>query len=94
MAVTVGVRELRSNLRAYLQRIRAGEEVIVTDRGEPVARLTPVEPGETTRQRLIEEGLLTPARRPKTPIDLESLPRMRSGKLSDIVIEQRGSRPI
>lgn len=93
MTVTVGVRELRNNLRAYLERVRVGEEVIVTDRGAPVARLTPVEAGETTRQRLIDEGLLTPARRPKTPVDLESLPRMRSGTLSDIVIEQRGRRP-
>jgi prevent-host-death family protein len=93
VTVTVGIRELRSNLRAYLQRIRAGDDVIVTDRGTPVARLTPVERGQTTLEQLIEEGLVTPARLPKTPIDLESLPRLRSGTLSDIVIEQRRSRP-
>lgn len=90
--MTVGIRELRNNLRAYLQRVRAGEDVIVTDRGTPVARLTPVDEQKTTLERLIEEGLVTPARRPKTPIDIESLPRLRSGTLSDIVIEQRRSR--
>jgi prevent-host-death family protein len=91
--VTVGIRELRNNLREYLQRVRAGEDVIVTDRGRPVARLTSLDQRQATRQRLIDEGLVTPARRPKTPIDIESLPRMRSGTLSGIVIEQRRSRP-
>lgn len=33
----VGVRELRNNLSRYLERVRGGEEVIVTDRGSPVA---------------------------------------------------------
>ena len=35
----VGVRELRNNLSKYLERVRGGEEVIVTDRGRPVARV-------------------------------------------------------
>jgi prevent-host-death family protein len=93
VAVTVGIRELRSNLRAYLQRVRDGEDVIVMERGKPIARLTPVEEQRTTLERLIEEGLVTPPREPKTPIDLESLPRMRGGTLSELVIEQRRSRP-
>jgi prevent-host-death family protein len=76
-----------------LQRVRDGEDVIVMERGKPIARLTPVEEQRTTLERLIEEGLVTPPREPKTPIDLESLPRMRGGTLSEIVIEQRRSRP-
>jgi prevent-host-death family protein len=36
---TVGVRELKNRLTYYLRRARAGEEVIVTDRGKPVAVL-------------------------------------------------------
>ena len=40
MPVTVGVREFRENLRAYLDRVKAGEEVVVTERGRPIARLT------------------------------------------------------
>ncbi len=35
--IEVGVRELRNNLSRYLERVRGGEEVIVTDRGSPVA---------------------------------------------------------
>ena len=38
----VGVRELRNHLSRYLDRVRDGEEVIVTDRGRAVARVVPV----------------------------------------------------
>ena len=38
--VTVGVREFRENLRAYLDRVKAGDVVVVTERGKPVARVT------------------------------------------------------
>lgn len=37
----VGVRELRQNLSQYLERIKAGEALVVTDRGEVVARMVP-----------------------------------------------------
>jgi prevent-host-death family protein len=35
----VGVRELKANLSEYLARASSGEEVIVTDRSRPIARL-------------------------------------------------------
>ena len=40
----VGVRELRQNLSVYLERVQAGETLRVTDRGRPVALLTPLPP--------------------------------------------------
>ncbi len=39
----VGSRELKNRLGRYLARVRRGETLVVTDRGEPVARLVPVE---------------------------------------------------
>jgi prevent-host-death family protein len=51
----VGVRELRQNLSVYLRRVKAGETLEVTERGEPVARLTPP-PGESLLDRWIAEG--------------------------------------
>jgi prevent-host-death family protein len=36
------VSELKAGLSAYLARVKAGEEVVVTDRGTPVARIVPV----------------------------------------------------
>jgi prevent-host-death family protein len=41
MAASVGVRELRQNLSKYLDRVKAGEDLVVTERGETVARLVP-----------------------------------------------------
>ena len=38
----VGVRELRQNLSVYLRRVRRGEALEVTDRGQPVAVLQPI----------------------------------------------------
>ena len=37
----VPVTEFRRNLPAYLRRVRGGEELLLTSRGEVVARLTP-----------------------------------------------------
>jgi prevent-host-death family protein len=40
--MNVGVRELKSHLSGYLARVRAGETIVVTDRGKPIARLDSV----------------------------------------------------
>ena len=40
-ARTVGVRELRQNLSRYLERVKDGETLTVTERGHEVARLVP-----------------------------------------------------
>lgn len=67
---TAGVAELKARLSEYLARARAGEEVLVTDRGRPVARLVPVEGphlGSDQDAGLVElerAGLLRPALRP------------------------------
>lgn len=36
-----GVAELKANLSAYLKRVKAGEEIVVTERGKVIARLIP-----------------------------------------------------
>lgn len=46
MSETVGVRELRQNLSKYLERVKAGENLVVTERGREVARLIPSGPSE------------------------------------------------
>jgi prevent-host-death family protein len=39
----VGARELKTRLGTYLQRVREGRTLLVTDRGEPVAELRPLQ---------------------------------------------------
>jgi len=58
----VGVRELKAKLSEYIGRAVAGETVVVTDRGTPVARLVGLDDGSGL-QRGIEEGWIEPPRR-------------------------------
>jgi prevent-host-death family protein len=48
----VGVRELRQNLSVYLRRVRRGEALEVTDRGQPVAVLQPIATSDDVLARL------------------------------------------
>ncbi len=45
----VGVRVLKDHLSEYLKRVRQGERIVVTDRGEPLAALMPVEETDEAR---------------------------------------------
>lgn len=40
-STSVGIRDLKANLSAYLRRVRAGTTVVITDRGRPVGRIVP-----------------------------------------------------
>jgi len=64
---TVKISELKAHLSAHLRMASAGEEVLVYDRNQPIARIVPVGvTGESSRrERLIAKGILTPPRRPK-----------------------------
>jgi prevent-host-death family protein len=62
----VGVRDLKASLSRYLGRVRAGETIVVTDRGRPVARLVPVAIPEHIA-RLMAEGRVTWSGKPFTP---------------------------
>jgi prevent-host-death family protein len=38
----IGVRELKSHLSRHLARVRSGARLVVTDRGEPIATISPI----------------------------------------------------
>lgn len=85
----VPVTELRAHLSEWLDRVRGGEEVIVTDRGVPVARMLGMS-ATSTLQRLAADGVIgrdVSARRPVATG--RSRPRPRN-PVSGIVSEQRG----
>jgi prevent-host-death family protein len=60
---SVGVRELRQNLSVYLERVKKGEALTVTDRGQEVAILRPMPKTNSLIDRLVAEGRATPAKR-------------------------------
>jgi prevent-host-death family protein len=55
MSDTVGVRELRQNLSKYLERVKAGETLTVTERGHEVARIVRSGPDVTPYARELAE---------------------------------------
>lgn len=57
MAHRVGVRKLRDRLSEYLSRVKAGDCLEVTDRGELIALITPA-----GRQQAVDPGILAMVR--------------------------------
>ena len=73
----VGVRELKARLSEYLALVKAGEEVVVTERGKAVARLAPLPSYHILPQRLAEMERLGLVRRGsgQLPDNFWELPR-------------------
>jgi prevent-host-death family protein len=57
----IGIRELRQNASKYIERVKSGETIEVTQRGVPVAMLAPARM-PSHYDRLVAEGRLLPAR--------------------------------
>jgi prevent-host-death family protein len=51
---TATVSKLKASLSEYLRRVKAGEEVLVSERGRPIARLVPVTGGDALPDHLAE----------------------------------------
>jgi prevent-host-death family protein len=62
----VGIRELKNRLSAYLDRVQAGEEFIVTDHGTPIARLGALAPQVDRMAELIAAGVVRPSTRKRS----------------------------
>jgi prevent-host-death family protein len=60
---TVGVRELRQNLSLYLERVKKGEALTVTEHGRAVATLRPLAGSASILDRLVSEGRAKPPTR-------------------------------
>jgi len=77
---SAGVADLKARLSEYLARVKSGEEVLVTDRGRPIARLVPVG-AEAVADDEAEVARLAAMQR-------EGLVRLGSGKLSEGFFER------
>ena len=82
----VGIRELRADLSRWLKRVEAGEEILVTDRGRPVARITAAN-GRSKLEELIAAGIVEPAPRRTGWLPKERIKA--KGSVSELVKEQR-----
>lgn len=90
--IRVGVKDAKNNLSGYLARVKEGEEVQITERGKPIARIIGEGRGSTSARRalnpLVERGLIV---LPSRSLDKERIePVVVHGKpVSEMVIEDR-----
>lgn len=88
------VSEAKARLSALLDRVKSGEEVTITDRGTPVARIVPIAPADVDwgerLDRLERQGVI---RRPTKPLDpdwLRSQPLVKArASVLEALLEER-----
>ena len=85
----VAITDLRAHLSDWLERARQGAEVIITDRGLPVARLLGIDTTMTI-ERLTADGVIARPQRAVRPVASgRRRPRPRR-PIADIIGEHRG----
>jgi prevent-host-death family protein len=93
-ATVVGARELKTRLGRYLNRVRRGDTIVVTDRSEPVAELRPIsvaqDPAAVALAKLAATGGLTLPTR--TRLVRIGAARLTSGSASAAIAADRDER--
>lgn len=87
--VRVGLRELKNRLGTYVQRVKAGERILLTERNRPVAAVIPVNGQEAAGEllALVRDGVVT--WKGGKPRGLSSPPVMRDRAVAQAVLEDR-----
>jgi prevent-host-death family protein len=93
---TASVANLKARLSEYLRLVKAGREIVVTERGVPVARLLPLDDTErksSRRLRLARGGALRPGRG-RLPKVLQSAPKgdRVGGSVLTALLAERGEQ--
>lgn len=94
---TATITEAKNGLSALLDRVKAGETVVLTDRGVPIARIEPMTAAadpEGRKERLVRAGILQPGRTGRIPQWLIDTPGPKAPdgiSLVDAVLEERES---
>ncbi len=88
----IGIRQLRAEVATQVRRAGAGERIVVTVDGRPVAQLGPLDPidDELTLDDLATRGLIELAPRTDRPAPEFSMPLWAGTRLDQLVREVRG----
>lgn len=88
-ARTIGIRELKAQLSSHVKEVKEGATLVITDRGEPVARLVPVaSPLESKVQQLLESGNAAWSGRKLSPV-VPTVPVRGPKMVSELLLEDR-----
>lgn len=92
----LGLREANQHFSKAIKAVRAGKEVILTERGHPIAVIKPIkgeDAQETTVQAMADEGLITlAARKGPMPIPRWRPVKVKGKPLSHTIIDGREDR--
>lgn len=93
METTVGIRDLKTRLSEYMQRVKGGQSIVITEHGKPVGRILPVEISLADRIEMLRKAGLVEWSGKKLR-DIPPPAINRGDKLaSDIVMELREPLP-
>ena len=83
------MRDLKNHLSAHLDRVKEGEEILVTEHGRPIARLSPVGADIDRMTALVEAGIVRAPRTAKRQLPAKRVRLSGGGSADDEVAEQR-----
>ncbi len=91
----LGLREANQHFSKAIKAVRAGKEVVLTERGRPIALIKPIK-AEATREALramADDGLITlPSRKGRMPAPRWRPVKIKGKPLSQTIIEDREDR--
>ena len=92
----LGLREANQQFSKAIKAVRAGKEVVLTERGRPIAVIKPIRQPDTQEaalQEMADEGLITlPSRRGPMPSPRWRPVKIKGKPLSQTIIEDREDR--
>ena len=87
--IRVGTRELKNRLSEYLRKVKAGETIIVTERGKIIGQIVPLKPSLDERmQALVEAGIADWNMQKLEPYQPKAI-NTGERQISDLVVEDR-----
>jgi prevent-host-death family protein len=92
----LGLREANQQFSKAIKAVRAGREVVLTERGRPIAVIKPIKEADTQQaalQQMVDEGLITlPSRKGPMPLARWKPVKVKGKPLSQTIIEDREDR--
>ncbi len=87
----IGIADLKANLSKQLAAVKAGEEIVVTERGGPIARIVPISAVELPDRvrRLAQQGLVKAPSEPLEPWEPGARVQDPEGHLLRAVLDER-----
>ena len=89
---TVGIRQLRESVGTYVARAHAGERIIVTDRGQPIAELGPLSEATSALLALAKAGAVQWSGRRFEPPAADHRVQLAGGGIAESVSAGRDDR--